>query len=207
MALSPAPLRVDAARNRQRIVTAAREAFVDQGAEFPLDEIARRAGVGNATVYRHFADRDALIREVMLEVSERIAQCAREALADHRGFEAVEHFVHEAIRERIGALCAMISPRVKLEDHQLHDSRQQLENLVEELLDRARAAGEIRPDVAVGDLMLAITLLTRPLPGAPCSPFDHMVARHIRLLLDGLRTPTPSDLPGAPPTLETLRQS
>ncbi|MET7656978.1 helix-turn-helix domain-containing protein, partial [Streptomyces sp. NPDC005486] len=54
--------RADALRNRERIVAAAREMFVEFGADVPLDEIARRAGVGNATVYRNFPDRDALTR-------------------------------------------------------------------------------------------------------------------------------------------------
>ncbi|MEU1199218.1 helix-turn-helix domain-containing protein, partial [Streptomyces sp. NPDC005813] len=56
--------RADALRNRERIVAAAREMFVESGSGVPFDEIARRAGVGNATVYRNFPDRDALAREV-----------------------------------------------------------------------------------------------------------------------------------------------
>ncbi|MFD9068694.1 TetR/AcrR family transcriptional regulator, partial [Streptomyces lasiicapitis] len=63
--------RADALRNRERIVTAAREMFVEQGPEAPLDEIARRAGVGNATVYRHFPDRGELVHHVVLSVTDR----------------------------------------------------------------------------------------------------------------------------------------
>ncbi|MEU8765101.1 helix-turn-helix domain-containing protein, partial [Streptomyces sp. NPDC048659] len=57
--------RADALRNRERIVTAAREMFVEFGAQVPLDEVARRAGVGNATLYRNFPERADLVREVV----------------------------------------------------------------------------------------------------------------------------------------------
>ena len=60
-------LRADATRNRERIVTAAREAIVELGHDVPLDEVARRAGVGNATLYRHFTDRTDLLKDVLRE--------------------------------------------------------------------------------------------------------------------------------------------
>lgn len=72
--------RADALRNRERIVAAAREMFVEFGAEVPFDEIARRAGVGNATLYRNFPDRDALAREVVCSVMDRTSEWVEEAL-------------------------------------------------------------------------------------------------------------------------------
>ncbi|CAM5241463.1 hypothetical protein SGRIM128S_07982 [Streptomyces griseomycini] len=81
---APRP-RADALRNRERIVTAAREMFVEFGPDVPLDEVARRAGVGNATVYRNFPDRDALVREVVCSVMDRTVRAAELALADHIG--------------------------------------------------------------------------------------------------------------------------
>ncbi|MGW0901851.1 TetR/AcrR family transcriptional regulator, partial [Streptomyces goshikiensis] len=62
--------RADAVRNRERILVAAREMLVETGVEAPLDEIARRAGVGNATLYRHFPDRAALVHHVVLFVTD-----------------------------------------------------------------------------------------------------------------------------------------
>ncbi len=109
-ATTPAPRKVsrpraDAVRNRERIVTAAREMFVEHGPDVPLDEIARRAGVGNATVYRNFPDRDALVREVVCSVMDRTAEAAEVALAETGdAFSALEHFVHTAADERISAL-------------------------------------------------------------------------------------------------------
>ena len=79
---APRP-RADALRNRERIVTAAREMFVEHGPDVPLDDIARRAGVGNATVYRNFPDRDALVREVVCSVMDRTvaAVCTKRSRA------------------------------------------------------------------------------------------------------------------------------
>ena len=72
-AARPAPraLRVDALRNRERIVAAARDLFTEVGSQAPIDEVARRAGIGNATVYRHFPDRDALVLAVVRSVLKR----------------------------------------------------------------------------------------------------------------------------------------
>lgn len=106
-------LRADASRNRARIITAAREAFVEHGADVPLDEIARRAGVGNATLYRNFADRRELIHHVTLSVMTRVLDHAAVAVAEEPDpFEAVSRFAHAAADERIGALCPLLSDHI-----------------------------------------------------------------------------------------------
>ncbi|MFM9368401.1 TetR/AcrR family transcriptional regulator [Streptomyces sp. Da 82-17] len=199
--------RADALRNRERIVSAAREMFVEFGPEVPLDEIARRAGVGNATVYRHFADRTVLIREVVCFVMDRTSERAEEALAEEPdAFQALRRFVHAAADERIGALCPMLSDSFDKDHSDLDGSRQRLERLVEEVMERARAAGQLRADVAVGDLFVALSQLTRPLPGSGCVNFDQFVHRHLQLFLDGLQNPARSELPGSAATLEDLRR-
>lgn len=110
MAVVATKLRADATRNRERIIVAAREVLLEHGTDAPLDEIAKRAGVGNATVYRHFADRQELALQVALSVTDRITQRAEEALAQEPdAFDALRRFVHEAADERVGALCPMLS--------------------------------------------------------------------------------------------------
>ncbi|MVO86019.1 MULTISPECIES: TetR/AcrR family transcriptional regulator [Streptomyces] len=204
--------RADALRNRERIVTAAREMFVQQGSEAPLDEIARRAGVGNATVYRHFADRGELVHHVVLYVTDRVTELAARAIeaADAESgspFEALRGFVHAAVDERIGALCPILSEAVDPYHPDLRAARIRLEDAVEGLMARARAAGQLRTDIAVGDLMVALSQLTRPLPGAGCLvDFDQFVHRHLQLFLDGLTAPARSELPGHAATLEELRR-
>ncbi|MFE6285823.1 TetR/AcrR family transcriptional regulator [Streptomyces sp. NPDC057877] len=201
--------RADALRNRERIVAAAREMFVEHGPDVPLDDIARRAGVGNATVYRNFPDRDSLVREVVCSVMERTARAAEQALAENGdAFSALERFVHTAADERISALCPMISSTFDQHHPDLEAARLRVERLVAEVMDRATAAGQLRADVGVGDLMIVVGQLSRPPAGLECLSVDRYVHRHLQLFLDGLRAPARSDdLPGTSMTLEDLRKS
>lgn len=199
--------RADALRNRERIVTAAREMFTEFGPDVPLDEIARRAGVGNATVYRNFPDRDALVREVVCSVMDRMTEAAELALAETGdAFEALERFVHTSADERVSALCPMIQSTFDQNHPDLEAARLRSEELVGELMDRAKAAGQLREDVGVGDLMVVVAQLSRPPAGAGCDSADRFVHRHLQLFLDGLRAPARSALPGAAMTMEDLRQ-
>ncbi|MFD7234246.1 TetR/AcrR family transcriptional regulator [Streptomyces syringium] len=204
---APQPrLRADALRNRERIIAAARETLVEHGADVHLDEIARRAGVGNATLYRHFADRYELIHHVTLSVMARIAEQAETARAEEPdAFLALRRFVHAAADERIGALCPLLADGVDHEHPDLVEARDRLERDTEALMAAARAAGQLRDDIAVGDLMVALTQLTRPLPGSGCVNFDQFVHRHLQLFLDGLMAPARSRLPGCAATLRDLR--
>ena len=202
---TPRP-RADALRNRERIVSAAREMFVEFGPDVPLDEIARRAGVGNATLYRHFPDRATLVREVVLSVMSRTTEQADRAAAEEADpFAALRRFVHRAADERIGALCPMLSGALDHDHSDLQAGREHLEDAVRGLVEAAQSAGRMRTDVAVGDLMVALSQLTRPLPGTACPNMDRFVHRHLQLFLDGLEAPARSELPGTAATLEDLR--
>jgi AcrR family transcriptional regulator len=203
---APRP-RADALRNRERIVTAARELLTEFGPDAPLDEIARRAGVGNATVYRNFPDRDALVREVVCSVMDRTAEAAELALAaTGDAFGALERFVHTAADERITALCPMVQGTFDQFHPDLVAARVRIEQLVGQLMGRARAAGQLRGDVSVGDLMVAVAQLSRPPAGTGCLTLDGFVHRTLQLFVDGLRAPARSDLPGVGLTMEDLRQ-
>lgn len=189
--------RADALRNRERIVAAAREVLVERGAEVPLDEIARRAGIGNATLYRHFADRYALIHEVLLSVVTRSAQQAEEAAEQEADpFGALCRFAHAAVDEKAGSLCGMfVASTEKYDTPDMRAACDRFADAVERLMDRARRSGRMRDDVTFSDLMVMIAQLSRPLPGIDCKGFD--VHRHLQLCLDGLRAgrPSPSSSP------------
>ncbi|CAL9303287.1 hypothetical protein SUDANB66_03633 [Streptomyces sp. SudanB66_2053] len=203
---APRP-RADALRNRERIVAAAREMFTEFGPEVPLDEIARRAGVGNATVYRNFPDRDALVREVVCSVMDRTVRAAEQALSETGdAFEALERFAHTAADERISALCPMVSSTFDRSHPDLEEARRRVEALVARLMDRAREAGRLRDDVEYGDLMVGVAQLSRPPAGTACMNADRFVHRHLQLFLDGMRAPAPSALPGSAVTVEDLRR-
>ncbi len=198
------PLRADALRNRERIVAAAREVFVEQGAEAPLDVIAHRAGVGNATLYRHFADRAELVRQVVLSVMDRICDLGEAALVgEPDSFAALRRFVHGAADERIGALCPMLTDDV---NDVMPGARQRVDAVVERLIGAARASGQLRAGIGVGDVMVGLAQLTRPLPGSGCLMNDRFVHRHLEIFLDGLMTPARSELPGTAATFEGLRR-
>jgi AcrR family transcriptional regulator len=201
-------LRADATRNRERIVAAASEALAEFGPDVPLDEdeLARRAGVGNATLYRHFTDRTELIRQVTLSVMARATERAEAALAEEPdAFAALCRFVFEAAQERIGTLCTMLSTTFDHHDPAVAAQAERLQNAVAAIMDRAQSDGLLRDDIAVGDVMVALTQLTRPLPGTGCVGMDRFVHRHLQLFLDGLRAPARSVLVGSPATLEDLK--
>ncbi|MFC9298188.1 TetR/AcrR family transcriptional regulator [Streptomyces sp. NPDC057011] len=204
----PVPrLRADAVRNRERILTAAREMLVEFGSGAPFDEIARRAGIGNATLYRHFPDRPTLIREVVLFVMRRVTALAEASLAEEPdAFAALCRFTHTAADERIGALCPMLADDFDRDHPEVLAARAALEAAVETLLAAGQDAGLVRTDIGAGDLTIALSQLSRPLPGTACLDADRFAHRHLQLFLDGLRAPAPSELPGSPATLDDLRQ-
>lgn len=185
--------RADALRNRERIVAAARDVFVEYGPDAPLDEIARRAGIGNATLYRHFADRRALAHAVLLSVVTRTAERAEsEAGSVAAGGDpcaALGRFAHAAVDDKIGALCGLLVNGDDSRSAEIAAQTARLETALEELMARARKDGRLRSDVTLNDLMVAISRLTRPLPGVYCTRSD--LHRHLQLFLDGLRTPYP----------------
>lgn len=200
-------LRADASRNRRLIVAAAREVLVEYGADAPLDEIARRAGVGNATLYRRFPDRRELIRAVGVEVMERLAQEAGEALAQEPdAFQALRRFVHAAADQMVGAVFPALA-QYTFDDEPFLATRERAVRATQEIIDRGVKEGLVRPDIALTDLMVPLTQLTRPLPGAGSGPQCQTAHRYLELLLDGMRTPQRAPLPQPPLSLEDLQEA
>lgn len=187
-------LRVDALRNRERIVAAARDLFTEVGSQAPIDEVARRAGIGNATVYRHFPDRDALVLAVVRSVLKRTGDRAEAALAQgHDPFDALTRFVLAAADEQIGAMCVMLDGAYDPGDPEVKALEGRLNGLVETMLARAKRAGMLRADVDLADIIVAVAQLTRPLPDLVT--VRRSSRRYLQLFLDGLRTPAHSTLP------------
>ena len=113
-------LRTDARRNLDRLLAAARDAFAEQGPAAPLDEIARRAGVGIATLYRRFPDRQALARAVALDTWERVIEAASQSLAEEPdAFRALARYMHRALDLRVGAVMPVLTSQVHW-DPELH---------------------------------------------------------------------------------------
>ena len=115
--------------------------------------------------------------------------------------------MHVAADERISALCPMMSSTFDQHHPDLEAARERVEQLIGEIMDRAKAAGQLRTDVGVGDVMVVVSQLSRPPAGSVCMSIDRFVHRHLQLFLDGLRAPAHSELPGKAATMEDLRRS
>jgi AcrR family transcriptional regulator len=205
-AAAKAPLRADALRNRDRIVTAARQVFAAQGPEAPLDEIARTAGVGNATLYRHFPCRAELVGHVLRDVTERITAFAQSALDEEQDpFDALCRVLLATIDERLGSLCTMAGAVSAEQDADLRAARDRMADAIEQLVERAQASGALRADVGAGDLVIATARLTRPLPEGGGGWNEEHARRHLLVFLDGLRAPGGFELPGSAPTVQAFR--
>lgn len=203
-------LRADARRNLDLLLAAAREVFVAQGPGAPLEDVARRAGVGIATLYRRFPDREALLRAVALDVLERMLRETHLALAEEPdAFGALARYMHRSIDLRVGAIMPVLMGQLSLEDEGLIRARDEAAAPVRAIIDAAHADGTLRPDVAFGDIGLLIGRLCQPL-AAPFPPAvaDQLAHRHLALLLDGLRADPSRDgapLPGPALTLGDLQ--
>jgi AcrR family transcriptional regulator len=200
-------MRADARRNRDLVLAAAREVFIEQGVDAPLEDVARRAGVGIATLYRRFPDRQALMRGVALEVLREVAGEARAALAaEPDGFRALARYLHRSLDLRIAAVMPILDGRLDLDgDGEMRAARQELTPVYEEIVRRAHEAG-LRSDVGAGDLGLMVIRLSRPLPGTFARAFDDDLAhRQLDILLDGLRAGGGSDRGGM--TIDEVRDA
>jgi AcrR family transcriptional regulator len=209
-AAMPRPLRADARDNRRRLLDAARDVFIEHGPDAPLDEIARRAGTGIATLYRRFPDRQTLMRDVVIDAIERTAQEARQAADEEPDpFRALARYMHRAIDVRTAAVIPALLGEISLDDEEIMRARHTAPATIQALIDAAHQAGALRPDVTSGDIGMLIVRLSRPLPGGfPRETNNSLSHRHLDLLIDGLRASAqqPAQLGGPAMTFDDLRR-
>jgi AcrR family transcriptional regulator len=197
------PLRADALENRNRILAAARDVFVEQGPSAPLEEISRRAGCGIATLYRRFPDRAALIRAVVLDALRRTTEAARRAMKEEGDpFDALVRYMHDALDIRTGAVIPALLEEIPFEDAELDQVRTEGAQVTEDLLEKVKRAGAIRPDVTFADIGLLIVRFSRPLPGPFPAETNHGLGhRHLDLTINGLRPGNATDAQVTGPAL------
>ncbi|MFF7184504.1 TetR/AcrR family transcriptional regulator [Streptomyces sp. NPDC008222] len=189
------PLRRDARRNRETLIAAARDIYAEHGVDAPLDVIARRAGVGNATLYRHFADRAALVEAVFHDSLKPVLDAAREA-RDREGdawsiLIAYLEQVFELLAADRGAgdLMTAAVQGVPTLDVLHAENRETLQALVR----RGQDQGTIRADITVEDLLFLLAVLGRAAPAVPDA-----WRRCLALVLDSLRPAAARPLPAPP---------
>lgn len=183
------PLRADAQRNRDRIMKAAEAAFREDGAAVQMEEIARAAGVGVGTLYRHFPTKEALVAELVAVRMVTSIEEAERALAESDAWTALEHFVYRSAEQMatdVGLRDAIVGTHgldtqaiVKWKSCAM--ARECLRERVLALLDRAKADGSLRPDVTQEDFQALICGLS----GAIGQGGDWR--RLTRIVLAGLR--------------------
>ncbi len=187
--------RRDARRNHERLLNEARQLFAERGIDAPLDELAVRAGVGAGTVYRHFPNRDALVRELYDAAVETVNDFAPEILGAESGWRSVELYL-----ERLGAWVAdsPYLPAVMRRVAELDPSHRPgaaFEQVVDGLVARAQAEGTLRRDVTAVDLSVLVDMLgSLGQYGREYLPYWR---RQLTIVLDGLRArPDATPMPG-----------
>ncbi|SEE94093.1 regulatory protein, tetR family [Streptomyces sp. Ag109_O5-10] len=222
------PLRVDAQRNLEHVLRAAREVFGELGYGAPMEDVARRARVGVGTVYRRFPSKDVLVRRIAEEETSRLTDQARAALGqEDEPWSALSRFLRTSVASGAGRLLPPQVLRVGVPEEvgggagaesgetRVPQQRTQpgagagelrlvpeerepvgdvaddagaaaLLDVVGRLVERARAAGELRPDVSVSDVLLVIATAAPSLPDAAQQAAAS--ARLLDILLEGLRS-------------------
>jgi AcrR family transcriptional regulator len=185
------PPRADARRNRAKVLDAARDVLLERGTDARLDEIARRAGVGIATLYRRFPERRNLMREVAIEVLDEAITIAEEArTSEPEPFAALARYLRGAVSARVGAVMPLLSDESVMEDAAVVEACAGLSERVQGLIAAAQRAGRLRPDVSGHDVGLILVRACAPLPSPVTRQVDGEVAeRHLQILLDGLEAP------------------
>ncbi|RKE23067.1 TetR/AcrR family transcriptional regulator [Streptomyces sp. TLI_171] len=184
-------LRKDAARNWDRIIATARE-LVDRGAALQLNDVARRTGVGVATVYRHFPTPEALLESVAAPCLEELAAHGRDALAEPDPWRALQVFLSSTVEAQVAD--AALAPVFAAPANALPrtaELKSELAAAGTELLARARAAGAVRPDLAAADLVPLMCGVAQAVNVHGGARADRLAtAQHyLALLLEGVRTP------------------
>jgi AcrR family transcriptional regulator len=178
-------MRADARRNRERILEAAKAAFGIHGIDTQMDDVAARAGVGVGTVYRHFPTKELLMGEMVRQKFALIAQHAREGLEQSgEPFEVFAGVLRrnlEVTAKDAAAQDALMRAGDEVWE-QAHDVRAELDEAVQELIDRAQAAGSMRPDFSVADMPMLMCGVS-----ASMAHGGWEWQRHLEILLDGLR--------------------
>jgi len=181
--LTTRPKRADARRNYEKVLAAAREAFAEGGESTSLEEIARRAGVGIGTLYRHFPNRQALLEALYVDEVEEMCRSAAE-LDRSDPWEALsawfERFISYIGTKR--ALAAELSNYLEQDAALFQVCRTSLFEAGEPLLKSAQEAGVVRPDVTIGDVIQMVVGIAK-MPSRDPNQNEHI----LRIALDGLR--------------------
>lgn len=206
------PLRKDAERNRQRILEAAAEVFTERGLDVSLDEVARHAGVGVGTVYRRFTDKDELVAALFIERINEVAAIAEQALKIADPWDGLVWFLQQfagKLADDVGLRQIMLFASYA-ESHVAY-ARQTMVPLAHALVERAKASGQARADLAPTDIPFIALMMSSVSEYAQHSRPD-IWRRYLTLFIDGLCSRRDNATPLPAPALDpdemevTMRQ-
>ncbi|MDI3314195.1 MAG: helix-turn-helix domain-containing protein [Mycobacterium sp.] len=202
----PRPLRADAKLNRDRILAAAAELFAQRGLSVPLEEIAARAGVGVATLYRRFPTRGDLAAAAFERNISGYTAAVDRALANPRAWDGFHALIFELceLQARDAALRDLLTtafPASSVVEQRTGDAVEKVKVLIE----RAQAEGSLRPDVVVADIVVMLLANAGVLRATGDTAPDAW-RRFAALMVDAFRARPDAPLPPAPPE-QQLRRS
>jgi AcrR family transcriptional regulator len=186
--------RADARRNREAVIEAAKRLFADQGLDAQMPDVAKAAKVGVGTVYRHFPAKEDLIAALADERFQRLADRAREALADPDPWEGFRGFIRFAgeIQAEDRGLCEVMGSRPEIMGAAAAAAG--LDELSRQMVRRAQESGDLRGDLEWEDVPMIACGLGR-IAGAEEGPAAGRWERLLAIVLDGLRAPGAEKLP------------
>jgi AcrR family transcriptional regulator len=178
--------RADGARNRQLLIDAAKAGFAEVGMNVALEEIARRAGVGIGTLYRHFPTREAVVEAVYRREVEQLSEAVPQLLESHTPGEALHRWMHLFIdyiaTKRL--IAPSLGPKTGPSSNLYATSAELIANALGTLVTRAVQSSEVRNDIDPSDLLRAMVGVSYQNPDAG---WEASARRVIDLLMDGLK--------------------
>ena len=181
-------LRKDAARNRERLLAAARELFAEHGLDVTLNDIAHHAGVGVGTAYRRFANKEEVIDALFEEGLQSIAAAAHDALGDLDAWQGLVSFLERSLRLQFGDRgLNQIMNNPALGQARIAEARDRIAPLIQQLVDRAKEQGTVRPDLEQSDLIFTQLALSAIMDSSRAIEPD-LYRRYLTIFLDGIRT-------------------
>jgi AcrR family transcriptional regulator len=197
--------RSHARRNHEALVAAAREVFAERGADASLEEIARRAGVGVGTLYRHFASREVLVEAVFERRIGMFVELAEAAVAEQDAWLAFVGFLERMLEiQARDRLLKDVLLRAPGGSSSVDRARAELRRLFELMLERARDQGRLREDFAFADLIPLLWSFSTVID-ATAEVAPEAWRRHLHWLLDGLRAEAATPQTQAPLSAEQLQ--
>lgn len=210
--MQAARLRADARRNRDQIIAAAQEIFVDEGLDVPMEAIARKAGVGVGTLYRRFPDRGELVAAVAAETFRSVLSDVTEAVAaEPAAWDVIVRLVTRSDSLRLTVHLAFLSLESWEAVHAAPESRdvhRAMMTALDQVIRDAQREGSVRADIVSGDALSLVSLVIGARPPTSDPVGRAAAERSLWLVLDGLRAAprAPLPLPGAPVTMRDLDQ-